>query len=107
MLAPLHATSPGASAASSPLATKLRGQAQELEGVFLNTLVKEMFASIGKQKGFNGGFAEETWRGMQAEQYAGELAQNGGIGLADALVSDLLAVQQTASITPASPKGEY
>jgi len=104
MLAPLSSSH---SPSSANAGNKLRAQAEELEGVFLNTLVKEMFSSIGKEKGFSGGFAEETWRGMQAEQYAGELAQNGGLGVADALVSDLLAVQQTAFSAPAAPKGEY
>ena len=101
----LHSATHSASKGTAP--TKLRAEAQELEGVFLNTLVKEMFAGLGKDKSFSGGFAEETWRGMQAEQYAGELAQNGGFGLADALVSDLLAVQQTASNATVAPKGVY
>ena len=104
MLAPLSANP---SAASANPGNKLRAQAEELEGVFLNTLVKEMFATIGKDDKFSGGFAEETWRGMQAEQYAGELARNGGLGLADALVSDLLAVQQTAFNAPVARNGEH
>jgi flagellar protein FlgJ len=75
----------------------IRKQAEELEGVFLNTLMKEMFASIESDSdAFGGGFAEETWRGMQAEQFAAGLAEAGGIGLADAIVANLLAVQETA-----------
>lgn len=74
---------------------KLRKQAVELEGVFLTTLMKEMFSSIRTDEaGFGGGFAEETWRGMQAEQFAGVLAENGGIGLADQLLGDLLRLQE-------------
>jgi flagellar protein FlgJ len=43
-------------------------QAKDLEGVFLNTLMKEMFSSIKTDdKSMGGGFAEQTWRGMQAE----------------------------------------
>jgi peptidoglycan hydrolase FlgJ len=74
---------------------RLHKQAVELEGVFLNTLMKEMFSSIDTGEGsFGGGFAEETWRGMQAEQLAGALAEKGGIGLADNLMSDLLRLQE-------------
>ena len=74
---------------------KLHKQAVELEGVFLNTLMKEMFSSLDtSEASFGGGFAEETWRGMQAEQFADVLAQNGGIGLADQLMGDLLRLQE-------------
>ena len=65
---------------------KLRKQAVDLEGVFLNTLMKEMFSSIKTDEAsFGGGFAEETWRGMQAEQFAGALAETGGIAVNRAL----------------------
>jgi flagellar protein FlgJ len=74
---------------------KLHKQAVDLEGVFLNTLMKEMFSSIDtSEESFGGGFAEETWRGMQAEQFATALAEKGGIGLADNLMSDLLRLQE-------------
>ena len=74
---------------------KLHKQAVELEGVFLNTLMKEMFSSINTDEdSFGGGFAEETWRGMQSEQFASALAEKGGIGLADQLMSDLLRMQE-------------
>ncbi|HEV7278502.1 MAG TPA: rod-binding protein [Devosiaceae bacterium] len=91
---PLATTRPGSPHPHSAV----RQQAEELEGVFLNTLMKEMFASIESDSdAFGGGFAEETWRGMQAEQFAAGLAEAGGIGLADAIVANLLAVQEAAS----------
>lgn len=73
---------------------KLRGQAEELEGVFLNTLMSQMFSSIDTEGDFGGGFAEQTWRSMQSEQYAAAMAESGGIGLADQLVSELLLIQE-------------
>ena len=74
---------------------QLRQQAEELEGVFLNTLMKQMFSSIKTdESSMGGGFAEETWRGMQAEQMAMTLTRSGGIGLANALLPDLLAMQE-------------
>ena len=83
---------------STPGYEKLHKQAVELEGVFLNTLIKEMFSSIDtNEESFGGGFAEETWRGMQAEQVASSLAEQGGIGLADQLMSDLLRLQEASS----------
>lgn len=88
-----------ASGAQDPM-VRLRKQAEELEGVFLNTLMKEMFNSIDAEGDFGGGFAEETWRGMQAEQFAAAMAESGGIGLADSLMADLIALQEAAQTTP-------
>ena len=83
---------------STPGYEKLRKQAIELEGMFLNTLMKEMFSSIDtSESSFGGGFAEETWRGMQAEQFGSAIAQAGGIGLADQLMGDLLRLQEASN----------
>ena len=76
---------------------RLHKQATDLEGVFLNTLMKEMFSSIKTdEQSFGGGFAEDTWRGMQAEQFANAFAEQGGIGLADQLMGDLVRLQEAA-----------
>src|SRR5690606_32948589 len=92
---------PPTSAAPPAAVDRLRQQATELEGVFLHTLMKEMFASIRTDKSaMGGGFAEETWRGMQAEQFAAAMAESGGIGLADAMLGDLLALQERALTQP-------
>jgi flagellar protein FlgJ len=94
MVNPVWAFSPSP-AASTPAADRLRAQAEELEGVFLNTLTKEMFAGVNARGTFGGGFAEETWRGMQSEQFASSIAQAGGIGLADQIVRTLFDLQQS------------
>jgi flagellar protein FlgJ len=83
--------------AGSPATVRLRAQAEELEGVFLNTLTKEMFAGAGARGTSGGSFAEETWRGMQSEQFAASIAQAGGIGLADQIVRSLFDLQQSQS----------
>lgn len=100
-------------AASSTLSTaqvgQLRRQAEDLEGVFLNTLIKEMFASLETSPdAMGGGFGEETWRSLQAEQMADSVARAGGIGLADALLPDLIAAQESAQfVAIAAPAGAY
>ena len=46
---------------------KVRAQAEELEGVFLNTLTKQLFSSLMTDDSvLGGGFGEETWRSMQS-----------------------------------------
>jgi peptidoglycan hydrolase FlgJ len=84
----------------------LRAQAEELEGVFLNTLMKEMFASLNTDsEAMGGGFGEDTWRGMQAEQMADAVAKAGGIGLADSLMGDLLKLQEASQNTLGTTRG--
>jgi Rod binding domain-containing protein len=81
----------------SPAYLRLHQQARDLESVFLTTLTKEMFSSVKTDdQNFGGGFAEETWRGMQAEQFSGAMADQGGIGLADQLMPTLLKLQEAA-----------
>ena len=57
--------------------------------------MKEMFSSIKTDdQNFGGGFAEETWRGMQAQQFADAMAQGGGVGLSDQLMPTLMQLQE-------------
>ena len=80
---------------TTPGYSRMHQQAKDLEGVFLNTLMKEMFSSIKTDdQNFGGGFAEETWRGMQAQQFADAMAQGGGVGLADQLMPTLMQLQE-------------
>ena len=51
---------------------------------------------------FGGGFAEETWRGMQSEQLANQIAQSGGLGIAESLMGDLIAMQEAAQASASS-----
>ncbi len=87
----------------------VRRQAEEFEGIFLNTLTKQMFSSVKTDEGsMGGGFGEETWRSMQAEQLAATMSQNGGLGIAEQLLPDLLALQEAANNqNNILPKGAY
>lgn len=103
-LAALYAAQKPKQPELDPKNAALLKQAKSLEGVFLNTLTKEMFSSIKTDGMFGGGFGEETWRSMQAEQLADSIAQSGGVGLADQITRSLLdvqeAAQQSATATP-------
>src|SRR5690606_739273 len=93
----MDATAPAGSNLSSGQLLRLRRQAEELEGVFLNMLTKEMCASIKGDENFGGGFGEENWRSMQAEQLAKTMAQSGGSGRADDLMGQMIALQEAAN----------
>lgn len=82
---------------------RIRQQAEEMEGVFLNMLTKEMFAGIKSDENFGGGFGEETWRSMQSEQLANSMAQNGGLGIADQLMGEMIALQAAANASTTNP----
>ena len=93
---------------SLPGYADLREKASELEGVFLNTLVSEMFKGLETDSMFGGGYAEEPWRGMMSEQYAAEMAQAGGIGIADQMVAALIETQAAQQSAPhLSSMGAY
>lgn len=86
---------------------KLRKQAEDFEGVFLNLLTKEMFATAKSENGFGGGFGEDTWRSIQSEQLANSMAQNGGLGIADQLLGDMIALQEATQQTNPRVTGVY
>jgi flagellar protein FlgJ len=86
---------------------KVRQQAEEFEGVFLNLLVKEMFATVKSDNGFGGGFGEETWRSMQSEQLAATMAQGGGLGIADQILGDMIALQEANQNSNPRVSGVY
>jgi Rod binding domain-containing protein len=102
--------SPLASTAAKPATypPALMKKAKELEGVFLNTLTSEMFSSIKTDGEFGGGFGEQTWRSMQAEQMADQISASGGIGLAQNITRNLLDAQEAANSTSkANMQGAY
>ena len=73
-----------------------RQTAQEFESVFLNTMLSQMFSGLGKETPFGGGSqAEDTYRSMLTETYADEMSASGGIGLADHVLRDIIALQET------------
>ena len=92
---------------STKQVNRLRQQAQDFEGVFLNLLTKEMFATAKSENGFGGGFGEETWRSMQAEQLANVMAENGGLGIADQLLGDMIALQEANQNNNQTSPGVY
>ena len=86
----------GLGAKATPQA-RARAQAKEFEQVFLSSMLNQMFAGLETSGPFHGGQAEETWRGMLVDGYAREMSRSGGIGIADAVYTQLLQVQEGAA----------
>ena len=75
---------------------KAHAQARDFEQVYLSKMLNQMFAGLTTDGPFGGGQAEETWRGLLVDEYATTIAKAGGIGIADAVYRDLIALQEGA-----------
>ncbi len=67
-------------------ADKIATVARDFEAVLLGQMVNEMLATV-EVGSFGGGFAEETWRSLLAEEYANQIAQSGTTGISQSIES--------------------
>ena len=79
-----------------PLTPANKKAAEEFEAVYLAQMLKPMFDSVEIDPTFGGGAAEETWRSIQVDEMAKQIARNGGIGLADVVAKEMLRLQEVA-----------
>lgn len=89
---------PAAANTRSP--ERLREVAADLEAVFIGQMLQPMFTNTQAESPFGGGLAEEMWQSMLAAEFGKAIAAGGGIGLADAVVRQLLSVQEAAGNGP-------
>jgi flagellar protein FlgJ len=102
MVAPVMAALTAASAVSdaveklSPSALKkTKDAAQQFESVFLTNMFEEMFSGITEEEGpLGAGPAQSAWRSMLTEEYANTITKAGGIGVADQVQRELIALQE-------------
>ena len=71
-----------------------RATAEEFEAVFVAQMLNHMFAGIDTGGPFGGGHAEQAFRSMLVNEYAGDLSRSGGLGLADHVYRQILALQE-------------
>ena len=83
---------PGAGV-SPAIAAKARATAQDFESVFLNSMFSQMFSGVNEGP-FSGGQAAGTWRSFLTDEYAKNFAKAGGIGIADSVYKELIAMQE-------------
>ncbi len=67
--------------------------AQEFERMFIAEMLQPMFAGIETDGMFGGGMAEDMFRPMLLDRYAENIAQSGGVGIADAVLAEILRMQ--------------
>lgn len=71
---------------------KNAGTAREFEAVFLGQMTQLMMESLETGE-FSGGHGEEMFRGVLAEQLGTAISQRGGIGLAPAVMDQIVRLQ--------------
>ncbi|MBB5685218.1 rod-binding protein [Sphingobium boeckii] len=70
-----------------------RSTAREFESVFIGEMTKIMMETVETDNGFSGGHGEEMFRGVLAEELGKEIARRGGIGLAPAVMDQIIRMQ--------------
>ena len=101
-LAPVLAAAGSAAIAAAPLAQslsldKIKAVAGEFESVFLNNMLEEMFAGVGEDDPFGNSEGAATWRSLQTEEFGRAISRAGGIGLAEHVERQLIALQESQS----------
>lgn len=76
---------------------KMRKLAADFEASFLAEMLRPMFEAQNTEGLGGGGEGERMFRPMLVEQYAKGIAQNGGIGLADMVVREMVKMQEMAN----------
>lgn len=67
--------------------------AQDFEAVLIGELTGHMFKTSGSGGAFSGGEAEDTWRGILAEQVGKEISHAGGVGIASSVYGEIIKLQ--------------
>jgi peptidoglycan hydrolase FlgJ len=67
---------------SPQVQAKAKAQAQNFEGMFLNSMFSEMTNGIKGEGPFGNTVGTGIWRSMQIEQYSKSFARAGGVGIA-------------------------
>jgi Rod binding domain-containing protein len=73
---------------------RAKATAEDFESQFLAVMFDQMQEGIGEDDPFSGGQATNSFRSMLNEEYGKSVGQSGGIGLADAVFSEILAMQE-------------
>jgi Rod binding domain-containing protein len=67
--------------------------AKQFERMFVSEMLQPMFAGIKTDGPFGGGEGEDMFRPMLLDQYADAVTKSGGVGIADAVLKEILRLQ--------------
>jgi flagellar protein FlgJ len=74
---------------------KLAKSAHDFEAMAIGQLLQPMFDTVNTGKGtFGGGPGEEAWKPMLVQEFAKQIANHGGLGLARPVYEAMLRMQE-------------
>ena len=81
--------------AKVPAATqkKLRGQAQDFEAMFLNSMFSQMTTGVKGEGPFGDTTGTGAWRSMLTDEYSKSFAKSGGVGISNDVFRTLILQQ--------------
>jgi flagellar protein FlgJ len=68
--------------------------AREFEGVFIAQMFEQMWAEVPTDGPMGGGTGERIFRSLMIQDFGRQIANQGGLGLADAVKRELLTMQE-------------
>lgn len=71
-----------------------REAAEDFESVFIHQMMEFMWSGMETDGPFSGGHSEGVFRSMLNEQYAENISESGGIGIADNVYREILKMQE-------------
>ena len=77
-----------------PKNEKIDEAAQEFEAVFISQMLTQMWAGVETNEMFGGGHAEDIYRSLLIDEYGKVIARQGGLGIADHVKAEMLALQE-------------
>ena len=75
-------------------ADQIDAAAKDFEAFFVSQVLENMFAGIRTDGIFGGGHGESVFRSLMLQEYGKVIADQGGIGLSDAVKRDMLRLQE-------------
>lgn len=79
---------------SAKTSAKIDATAQDFEAVYLTQMMEQMFKGLGQEGPLGSGEAGGAYRSMLADEYGKSIAASGGVGIADDVRRELIALQQ-------------
>ena len=76
-------------------ASEQRATAVAFEQFFIAQMLEHMFSGISTDGPFGGGNGESIFRSMLNTEYAKIISNSGGIGIADAVLREILRLQES------------
>lgn len=76
---------------------RIDATAKDFESVFITQMLQMMFEDVDAGDLYGGGVANDTMKSMMIDQYGTVIANTGGIGIADAVRRELIALQSQGS----------